>query len=227
MKPKKFYNFARDSDGKRELYIDGEIAENMWFGDECTPGKFREELFADKGDITLWISSPGGDVFAASQIYTMLMDYQGDVTVKIYGMCASAASVIAMAGTKVMMSPTAMLLIHNPWTIAVGDKSDMLKAGELLDEVKECILNAYEIKTGLSRVKLSHLMNDETAMNVHKAVALGFCDGILTDEKQTEKAVTEPITENHQTTVNVVKAAPIERLYARLNLITGRGIHDE
>ena len=143
---KKFYNFARDETGKRELYIDGEIANNQWFGDECTPAKFRAELFADKGDITLWISSPGGDCFAASQIYTMLMDYSGSVTVKIYGMCASAASVIAMVGTKVMMSPTSMMLIHNPWTVAVGEKKDMVKAGEMLDEVKECIINSYEIR---------------------------------------------------------------------------------
>ena len=210
-KNKKFYNFARDETGKRELYIDGEIAENMWFGDECTPGKFREELFADKGDITLWISSPGGDCFAASQIYSMLMDYQGEVTVKIYGMCASAASVIAMAGTRVMMSPTSMMLIHNPWTVAVGEKKDMVKAGEMLDEVKECIINSYEIKTGLSREKISVLMDDETPMNVHKAIALGFCDGILTDEKQSSEA------ENKTT---------VQSCYARLNLLTGGIIHE-
>ncbi|GHU77107.1 hypothetical protein FACS1894188_10740 [Clostridia bacterium] len=182
----KFYNFARDeTTGGRELFIDGEIAQDMWFGDECTPGKFRDELFAEKGDITLWISSPGGDCFAASQIYTMLLDYQGHVTVKIYGMCASAASVIAMSGTKVLMSPTALLLIYNPWTIAVGDKKELQKTGEFLDEVKETILNAYEIKTGLSRAKLSHLMDDETPMNVNKAIALGFCDGII-EEKNGE-----------------------------------------
>ncbi|GHU54023.1 ATP-dependent Clp protease proteolytic subunit [Clostridia bacterium] len=207
----KFYNFARDeTTGGRELFIDGEIAQDMWFGDECTPGKFRDELFAEKGDITLWISSPGGDCFAASQIYTMLVDYQGNVTVKIYGMCASAASVIAMSGTKVLMSPTALLLIHNPWTIAVGDKKEFIKTGEFLDEVKETILNAYEIKTGLSRAKLSHLMDDETPMNVNKAIALGFCDGIIEDEKKVQK---EPQIPENKTTV--------KSLYQRLNLISG------
>ncbi len=142
----RFYNFARDADGGRELYIEGEIAESVWFGDECTPKAFRDELFSAKGDITLWINSNGGDCIAASQIYTMLMDYQGDVTVKIHGMAASAASVIAMAGTKVLMSPTALMLIHNPWTIAVGDKADMQKAGVMLDEVKESILNAWLLR---------------------------------------------------------------------------------
>jgi len=214
IKPKRFYNFARDADGGRELYIDGEIADSVWFGDECTPGKFRDELFSDKGDITLWISSPGGDCFAASQIYTMLLDYQGNVTVKIYGMCASAASVVVMAGTRVLMSPTAMMLIHNPWTFAIGDKSEMQKAGALLDEVKESILNAYEIKTGLSRTKLSHLMDDETPMNVHKAIALGFADAILTDDKRTPKQ--EP-PEQPNTDSNTKIAA----CYERLNLLIG------
>lgn len=223
MKPKRFYNFARDeTTGGRELFIDGEIAASAWFGDECTPGKFRSELFSDNGDITLWISSPGGDCFAASQIYTMLLDYQGNVTVKIYGMCASAASVIACAGTKVLMSPTAMMLIHNPWTFAIGDKEEMLKAGALLDEVKESILNAYEIKTGLSRVKLSHLMDDETPMSVHKAIALGFADGILTDEKRQPKQ--EPPLENEAQNTN--SNTKIAALYERLNLLSGGYRHE-
>ena len=219
MKTKRFYNFARDPDsGGRELYIEGEIADSLWFGDECTPAAFRKELFADKGDITLWINSNGGDCVAASQIYTMLMDYQGDVTVKIFGMAASAASVIAMAGAKVLMSPTALMLIHNPWTVAVGDKADMQKAGVLLDEVKESILNAYEIKTGLSRTKLSHLMDDETPMSVHTAIALGFCDGILErDKPSAQSAEPEPTSEPEQP-----KGKSVDALKERLNLITNK-----
>ena len=144
---------------------------------------FREELFAGSGPITVWINSPGGDCIAASQIYTMLMDYKDDVTVKIDGVAASAASVIAMAGTKVLMAPTALMMIHNPATLAYGDYTDMQKAIEMLDEVKESIINAYEIKTSQSRAKLSHLMDSETWMNAKKAVELGFADGILEDEK--------------------------------------------
>jgi ATP-dependent Clp protease protease subunit len=219
MMPKinKFYNFTRDADGERELYINGEIAESVWFGDECTPGAFRDELFASKGDITLWINSNGGDCVAASQIYTMLMDYQGNVTVKIHGMAASAASVIAMAGTKVLMSPTALMLIHNPWTVAVGDKTDMQKAGILLDEVKESILNAYEIKTGMSRTKLSHLMDAETPMSVHTAIANGFCDGILTATAP-PNAQEKPETPE---TPEKPKGKSVESLMERLNLISG------
>lgn len=147
---------------------------------------FRNELFSKKGPITLWINSPGGDCIAASQIYTMLMDYPDEVTVKIDGIAASAASVIAMAGTKVLMAPTALMMIHNPATITMGDHEDMKRAIEMLDEVKESIINAYEIKTGVSRVKLSHLMDAETWMNANKAIELGFADDVLKDEKQSK-----------------------------------------
>ena len=145
---------------------------------------FHDELFAGKGPVTVWLNSPGGDCIAASQIYTMLMDYKDDVTVKIDGIAASAASVIAMAGTKVLMAPTALMMIHNPMTGAYGNHTDMEKAIEMLDEVKESILNAYEIKTSLSRAKLSHLMDSETWMNANKAIELGFADDILKDSKK-------------------------------------------
>lgn len=170
-----------------ELY--GTIAEESWFDDDITPAMFKEELFAGSGPVTVWINSPGGDCIAASQIYTMLMDYKDNVTVKIDGIAASAASVIAMAGTEVLMAPTALMMIHNPATIAMGDHEDMQKAIEMLDEVKESIINAYEIKTCLSRAKLSHLMDAETWMNANKAVELGFADGILEDEKAADVAV--------------------------------------
>ena len=148
---------------------------------------FRDELFSGTGDVVVWINSPGGDCVAASQIYSMLMDYKGNVTVKIDGIAASAASVIAMAGTKVLMAPTALIMIHNPMTMAFGDHEDMQKAIEMLDEVKESIINAYEIKTNLSRAKLSHLMDSETWMNATKAIELGFADDMLTDEKKQDE----------------------------------------
>lgn len=115
----------------------------------------------------------------------MLMDYKGNVTVKIDGIAASAASVIAMAGTEVLMSPVSTMMIHNPATVAMGDHNEMQKAIEMLNEVKESIINAYEIKTGLSRAKLSHLMDSETWMNANKAVELGFADGIIARENPT------------------------------------------
>ena len=165
---------------QRILTLNGTIAEESWFDDDITPQLFREELNAGSGDITVWINSPGGDCVAAAQIYNMLMDYRGSVTVKIDGIAASAASVIAMAGTRVLVSPVSMMMIHNPATMAMGDAAEMQKAIAMLDEVKESIINAYEIKTGMSRAKLSHLMDAETWMDAHTAVDLGFADEIMT-----------------------------------------------
>ena len=177
MKNKRFWDWARDSD-ERVLYFDGEISEETWWGDEITPRLFRDELFSGEGDITVWLNSPGGDCVAASQIYAMLMDYRGNVTVKIDGIAASAASVIAMAGTSVLMAPTALMMIHNPLTIAIGDSEEMQKAIEMLAEVKESIINAYQIKSSQGRAKISHWMDAETWMNANKAIELGFADGI-------------------------------------------------
>ena len=186
---KKFWNWVKDEDtGARTLYLNGTIAEETWFEDDVTPKAFKAELNAGQGDIVIWINSPGGDCVAASQIYAMLMHYKGNVTVKVDGIAASAASVIAMAGTQVLMAPTALLMMHNPLTVAIGDSSEMQKAIDMLSEVKESIINAYEIKSGLSRAKISHLMDAETWLNANKAVELGFADGILEDEKKKHPA---------------------------------------
>ena len=164
---------------ERILFLNGTIAEDSWFDDDVTPQLFKDELCAGEGDITVWINSPGGDCVAAAQIYNMLTTYKGNVTVKIDGIAASAASVIAMAGDKVLMSPVSMMMIHNPATIAFGDHTEMQKAIDMLNGVKESIINAYVIKTGLSRAKLSHLMDEETWMDANKAMEFGFADDVL------------------------------------------------
>ena len=188
MKAQKFWKWKNQSEeepsAERVLEFYGTIAEESWYVDDITPAMFKEELFAGSGPITIWISSPGGDCIAASQIYAMLMDYKGDITVKIDGIAASAASVIAMAGTKVLMAPTAVMMVHNPATMAFGDHVEMEKAIEMLSEVKESIINAYEIKTGLPRKQLAKMMDNTTWMNANKAVEFGFADDILTDEKR-------------------------------------------
>ena len=176
----------------RTLFLNGTIAEESWFDDDVTPALFRSDLNNGTGDITVWINSPGGDCFAAAQIYNMLRDYKGKVTVKIDGLAASAASVIAMAGDEVLVSPVSMIMIHNPSTIAMGDTAEMQKAIEMLSEVKASIINAYQEKTGLSRNKLSKLMDEETWMDAGKAVELHFADGVINrDELYGTKTVPE------------------------------------
>lgn len=222
----KFWNFIETSETERELHIDGAIADNdSWFDNDVTPAVFRAELFSRQTPIKLYINSPGGDCVAASQIYTMLMEYPCDVNGIVDGMAASAASVIAMGCTKLSMSPTSLLMIHDPMTFACGNADDMRKAIEMLDEVKESIMNAYEIKTGMSRAKLSHMMESETWLNAGKALELGFCDEILSDGK-TENMSGYTFTRHNSDLMNRVvakirstepKGTPLDSLMNRLN----------
>lgn len=229
---KKFWNWARDADeGSRVLFLDGVISEDTWWGDEVTPKLFRDDLTAGSGPVTVWINSPGGDCVAASQIYAMLVDYPGEVIVKIDGMAASAASVIAMAGSKTLMSPAAMMMIHNPLTLAIGDTEEMRKAIAILDEFKESIINAYEAKTKLGRTKLSNLMDAETWMNANKAIELGFADGVIEDAKRaaptetyafSRRAVTNSLLDKVKPkAAEGAKGASIKSLDERLKLLSG------
>lgn len=195
---KKFWNWIRDDSGGRVLRLEGPIDEESFWGDEITPQMFRDELEADEGDVTVWINSPGGNVFAAAEIYTMLRDYKGAVTVRIASIAASAASVVAMAGDLVQMSPTALLMVHDPSTIAFGNTRDMEKAIDTLNEVKESIINAYKAKTGLSHDRIAKLMEDETWINAKKAVQLGFADEILFEEKAMGKSAEEEKPEQEE-----------------------------
>ena len=207
----KFWKWVRNKapDGEdpdlaaRTLFLNGTIASESWFDDDVTPALFKSDLDSGKGPITVWINSPGGDVWAAAQIYNMLLSYDGKVTVKIDGLAASAASVIAMAGDEVLVSPVSMLMIHNPSTMAMGDKDDLAQAISMLDSVKDSILNAYVKKTGLSKNKLSKLMDDETWMDASKAVELHFADRVMerpdlyrSEQEEQDQEEDDPAKEN-------------------------------
>ena len=229
---RKFWNWKNQADDEpaepRALEIYGPIASESWFDDDVTPQMFRDELFAGEGDIVVYLNSPGGDCIAASQIYTMLREYKGCVTVKIDGLAASAASVIAMAGNSVLMAPTGMMMIHNPMTAAFGSKDEMEKAIDLLEEVKESIINAYELKTGLTRAKISHLMDCETWMNAKRAIELGFADGMIGgdvtaempalefSDRAVETALVNKIVKKNQ---NVKHGRSVNELMERLILL--------
>lgn len=178
---RKFWNFDSFDEGESILSINGYIAEESWFSDDVTPKIFKSELDKVKGNLTVWVNSYGGEVWAASQIYTMLQEHKskGRITVKIDGIAASAASVIAMSGDEILMSPTSCLMIHNPASFIYGEVKDLENGIELLTEVKESIINSYAMKTGLSRAKISHMMDDETWMSAQKAVDLGFADSMM------------------------------------------------
>ena len=221
---KKFWNWknrtvtnqeTQEQTQERTLFLNGTIAEASWFDDDVTPKLFKDELMSGSGDITVWINSPGGDCVAAAQIYNMLMDYKGNVTVKIDGIAASAASVIAMAGTKVLVSPVSMMMIHNPATMAFGDTGEMQKAIEMLGSVKDSIINAYEIKTGMSRAKLSRLMDAETWLDAHAAIEMGFADGMM--QRNTADDVEAPSVSNVYSRAAVTNSL-MEKLAAKCRI---------
>lgn len=182
----KFWNWVKDEvTGERTLSLEGVICDDdfmAWLYDGTSAKAFRAELNSGEGDITVRIHSEGGDCFAAASIYTALKEYRGKVTVKIDGLAASAASVVAMAGDSVEISPVGMIMIHNPWTGAVGDSAEMKTVAQMLDDVKETIINAYEQKTKLPREKISRLMDEETYFHAQKAVEYGFADKIIGEE---------------------------------------------
>ena len=151
-----------------------------WFGMQATaPGAIGKALDDAHDDVVVNINSNGGNVYAASEIYTMLRSYSGKVTINVTGMAASAASVIAMAGDEVVMSPTAQMMVHNVWTNIAGNANDLRAESENLDKADQSILNAYEAKTGMKRDELYQLLNATTFMDAKEAVDKGFADRIM------------------------------------------------
>lgn len=196
-----FYNFVNKNESEVDLYITGDIIQDndvWWYKgaiDYCCPKEFREQLEKANGKkLNVIIDSYGGDTDAASVIYSMLRTRSGESVAKVSGMAASAASVIAMGVTKMLMSPTALFMIHNPWTYAAGDADYFKKVIEQLDACTESIVNAYERKTKLSRDEILQLMKDDTFMDVNKAMQLGFCDGVWGDE--TDGILTDSVALN-------------------------------
>ena len=158
----KFWKFENkvSSEGSSNLYLDGEISSQTWWGDEITPEEFRNELRQMKGDLTVHINSPGGDVFAGVTIYNALKDYhKGKVVVKVDGLAASIASVIAMAGDEIVMSPGSMMMIHNPWSVGIGSSDELRKAADTLDQIKDSILPIHTERSGLAEDEVKELMD--------------------------------------------------------------------
>lgn len=196
-----------------KIPIKGEITDNDtatvydWLGyDSVSPKKVEDALNNADDQIEVDVASGGGDVFAASEIYTMLKNYSGKVVVNIQGLAASAASVISMAGDVVNMSPTAQMMIHKAWTITAGNSDDLAHDSKMMNSTDQSIVNAYEAKTGLKRDEILKMMSDETWMTAQDAVDKGFADAISTGESETTpvmNSATQPLL-NHNA-VNKIK----------------------
>src|SRR5690606_20978610 len=172
----KFYKFVKNEAKESELILEGVIASESWLEDEVSPKMFREELAQHPGALTVRINSPGGDVSAGVAMYNMLNEHEGEVTVKVDGIAASIASLIAMAGDKIVMLPGAMMMVHKPWTIAAGNSDDMTQVVEMLEKVGESMVPIDAARTGLSKERIEELLKAETWMTASDAVELGFAD---------------------------------------------------
>lgn len=212
----KFWKFENkvSSEGSSTLYLDGDISSVTWWGDEVTPEEFRNELRQMKGDLTVHINSQGGDVFAGVTIYNALKDYgKGKVTVKVDGLAASIASVVAMAGDEIIMSPGSMMMIHNPWSMGVGSAEELRKAADTLDEIREAILPIYTDRSGQSEDTVQELMDNETWMTAEKAVELGFADTVQKSkveqpkEDEKEDSITNLMMANFAFSMSATKSA--------------------
>ncbi len=176
---KPFWQFKAAADGNAaELLLYGPISESTWWGDEVTPKQFAEDLAAlgNISDLTVRINSGGGDVFAGQAIYSLLRSHPARVTVRVDGLAASIASIIAMAGDEVIMPANAMMMVHNPWIFAMGNADELRTMADTLDTIRESLLAVYEAKTGLDRDTLTSIMDKETWLTAADAKSYGFAD---------------------------------------------------
>jgi ATP-dependent Clp protease, protease subunit len=181
----KFWNFKNKDDSTGELTLYSDISNSTWWGDEVTPAQFKKDLDAlgDIKNLNIYINSGGGDVFAGQAIYSMLKRHQANKTVYVDGLAASIASLIAMAGDKIVMPSNAMMMIHNAWTIAAGNKEDFRKIADDMEKIDESIVGVYAIKTGLANDEIKGLMEAETWFTAEQAVEKGFADEIEKEKK--------------------------------------------
>lgn len=187
---RKFWEFraATDEPATGELLLYGPIGADDglgWLFDDVTPKQFHEELqgLGDVAELRVMVNSPGGDVFAGQAIHSMLARHPANVTVFVDGLAASIASLVVMAGDTVVMPRNAMMMIHNPWTVALGDAREFRKLAETLDSIRDAMIAAYESKTGKARAEILPLLNAETWFTAEEAVAAGFADRVEETKK--------------------------------------------
>lgn len=197
----KFWNFvANKEDNTAELLLYGEISDYSWYGDEITPAAFNNDLkeIGAVSEITVRINSGGGDVFAAVAIYTRLKEHKAKVTVKIDGWCASAATIIAMAGDTIEISVGGVFMIHDPLAGLMGyyNVSDLAKIADELETIKQSIVNCYTTKCGMTEDEIKNLMSEEKWYTGQEAVDAGFCTAVMFTDTETKVENAEKIIVN-------------------------------
>lgn len=180
MPKNQFWRFEARGEDSAELFLYGVLSDSDWLEDDITPKKFAAELKAlgDISQLTVHINSQGGDIFAGMAIYNLLRQHPAKIIVRIDGLAASAASIVAMAGDEIIMPKSAMMMIHNPWTIIDGDAGELRAAADTLDKLRVSLIDCYQDRTGLGADKLSELLDKETWLTAGEALELGFIDKI-------------------------------------------------
>lgn len=209
MKNKKFWRLQNAVEGSdSRLYIDGVISEESWWGDEATPQQLRQELKEIKGDkLEVVINSPGGDVWAGVAMHDALKELDAEVTIKVSGLAASIASVIAMAGDKIVMTPGSTMMIHKASMLAWGNSDDMQKAIDMLKTAEEGIVAIYAERTGKPSEEINDMMEAETWMSAEKAVELGFADSVVKPAAAEEDEPTNLFAGNFAFSMKATKEA--------------------
>lgn len=203
----KFKNAAADSDP--ELLLEGDIvSEDSWWNDNSvSPQSFRNDLasLGNPNNINVHINSGGGDVFAAHTICNLLKSHPANITATIDGLCASAATIVAMGADKILMPSNAVMMVHKPSACLYGsyNSDEMDKMSSTLDTVQDSIVAAYVSKTGRNAKDLVKLMDNETWMTAQQAKDEGFCDDVIyTDPNQVNQAM--PMNKGKYMIVNSV-----------------------
>ena len=181
----KFWNWitaSEDTEHRAVLVLSGAIdSGESWYGDGVWPDRFREELAAHAGEnVQVEINSPGGDVFAGFEIFNMLHDHDGNVRVRVVGMAASAASIVAMAASpgELCMCEASLMMIHNPWTMALGDSEALREQADVLDTIRDVMVNVYMHRFTGTREELETMLDEESWLSPARAMEQGLCDEI-------------------------------------------------
>jgi len=212
-KRRKFWNLKALDDKTGELTLYGEISDVTWWGDEVTPKQFKEDLDAlgDIDTLNIYINSPGGDVFAGQAIYSMLIRHKAYKNVYIDGLAASIASLVAMAGDKVIMPANAMMMIHSPWTIAMGNAQDFRKLADDMDKIRDSMIVAYESRSALTSEEIAEIMDAETWLSAKDCLEYGFADEIE-EAKQVAACVDEKYFARYRNTPKELRKPPDEEV---------------
>jgi len=183
------------------LTLYGEISNETWWGDEVTPKEFKSDLdnLGEIDTLNIYINSPGGDVFAGQTIYSILKRHKAHKNVYIDGLAASIASVIAMAGNTIFMPKNAMMMIHNPWTVGMGNADEFRKLAEDLDKIRESLIAAYEGHSALTRDEIIEIMDAETWLTASECEEYGFCD-VVGEEKNMAASIDKDVLARYKNT---------------------------